>query len=70
LNEPFSYFGVDLSIERHLLPTCYTIRNRNSSTHVMLNWHLEGSIDKQSWVILDRRIYLAGDEGSENPAME
>ena len=28
-NEPFSYFGVDLGESRQLLPTCYSIRNRN-----------------------------------------
>lgn len=38
LNEPFSYIGVDLGEERYLFPTAYTIRNRNSSTYVMLNW--------------------------------
>lgn len=57
LNEPFSYFGVDLGEGRMLLPTCYTIRNRNSTTHVLLNWHFEGSNDKSNWTILDRRIY-------------
>ena len=24
-----------------------------------MNWHLEGSIDKVNWSILDRRIYLS-----------
>lgn len=38
------------------------MRNRNSQTHVLLNWHFEGSNDKTNWVLLDRRIYL-----SENP---
>ena len=59
-NEPFSYYGVDLGEGRGLLPTCYTIRNRNSTTHVLMNWHIEGSNDKVNWVILDRRIYLTG----------
>lgn len=58
LNEPFSYFGIDLGEGRQLLPTCYTIRNRNSTTHVLMNWHLEGSNDKTNWTILDRRVYL------------
>jgi len=57
-NEPFSFFGVDLGRDRQLLPTVYTLRNRNSSTHVMLNWHFEGSNDKVNWTLLDRRIYL------------
>jgi hypothetical protein len=61
-NEPFSYYGVDLGEGRGLLPTCYTIRNRTSTTHVALNWHLEGSNDKVNWVLLDRRIYLTGND--------
>ncbi len=60
-NEPFSFFGVDLGDGRKLLPTCYTIRNRNSSTHCMLNWHMEASNDKVNWFTLDRRIYKSGD---------
>lgn len=59
LNEPFSFFGVDLGEGRFLIPTCYSIRNRNSSTHVLMNWHMEASNDKVNWVILDRRIYLS-----------
>lgn len=59
LNEPFSFFGVDLGEGRQLFPSCYTIRNRNSTTHVLMNWHLEASNDKVNWVILDRRIYLS-----------
>lgn len=61
-NEPYSFFGVDLGQGRTLLPTCYTFRNRNSTTHVMMNWHLEGSNDKQNWTVLDRRIYLNNTE--------
>ena len=60
-NEPFSFFGVDLGDGRKLLPTCYTIRNRNSSTHCLLNWHIEASNDKVNWFTLDRRIYKSGD---------
>ena len=58
LDEPYSFFGVDLGIDRKLLPTHYTLRNRNSSTHVMMNWHFEGSNDRINWTLLDRRIYL------------
>jgi len=36
--------------------------NRNSTTHVLMNWHFEGSNDMKTWIILDRRIYL-----SDNP---
>lgn len=69
-NEPFSYFGVDLGEGRALLPTCYTIRNRNSTTHVLMNWHLEGSNDKVNWIILDRRIYLASANGVSDADLE
>lgn len=62
LNEPYSYFGVDLGNGRRLLPTCYSIRNRNSPTHVLLNWHFEGSNDKVNWTLLDRRIYFTNSE--------
>jgi hypothetical protein len=58
LNEPFSFFGVDLGEGRKIMPTCYTIMNRNSSTHVLMNWHFEGSNDKFNWTILDRRVYM------------
>lgn len=60
-NEPYSYYGVDFGEGRKLLPTCYTVRNRNSSTHCMLNWHMEASIDKTNWFTLDRRVYKSGD---------
>lgn len=69
LNEPFSYFGVDLGEGRLLLPYCYTIRNRNSTTHVLMNWHLEGSSNKVNWHVLDRRIYLS-DDLEENAELE
>jgi len=61
-NEPFSYFGVDIGQGRQLLPTCYSIRNRNVATHVLLSWHFEGSNDKVNWTVLDRRIYLTGNQ--------
>lgn len=58
LNEPFSFFGVDLGEGRKFLPTCYTIMNRNASTYALMNWHFEGSNDKLNWTILDRRVYM------------
>ena len=58
-NEEFSFFGVDLGHNRRLLPTAYSIRNRNSSTHVLLCWELEGSNDKINFEILDTRIFLS-----------
>lgn len=60
-NEPYSFFGFDLGEGRTFLPSSYTMRNRNSQIHVMMNWHLEGSNDKCNWVILDRRVYMTGD---------
>lgn len=58
LNEPYSFFGVDLGEGRKFLPSCYTLMNRNASTYVMMNWHFEGSNDKLNWTILDRRVYM------------
>ena len=45
---------------RKILPSCYTIRNRNSTTHVLMNWHFEASNDRVNWAVLDRRVYLTG----------
>jgi hypothetical protein len=59
LNENLSCVGVDLGEGRKLLPTCYSVRNRNSLSHILMNWHFEGSNDKTTWCILDRRIYLS-----------
>lgn len=59
LNEPLSFVGVDFGEGRRILPTSYSLRNRNSEAHILLNWHLEGSNDKINWNILDRRIYLS-----------
>jgi hypothetical protein len=56
-NEENSFFGVDLGENKHLIPTCYSIKNRNSSSHVMLCWNLEGSNDKINYEILDTRIF-------------
>jgi hypothetical protein len=62
LNEQFSYFGVDLGEDRYLIPSCYSIRNRSSSSHVMLNWTLEASNDKISFETIDTRCFLTGNE--------
>jgi hypothetical protein len=59
LNEPYSFFGIDLGVGRQLAPTCYSLKNRNSETHVLMNWHFEASNDRVDWVLLDRRIYLS-----------
>ena len=69
LNEPFSFFGLDLGQGRFLAPSCYSIRNRNSPTHVLVNWHFEASNDRVNWLLLDRRIYLS-DSPSYNKDLE
>ena len=56
-NEEFSFLGVDLGQNRRLIPSAYSIRNRNSSTHVLLCWELEGSNDKINFEVLDTRIF-------------
>lgn len=56
-DEPYSFFGVDLGADRRLVPTHYTLRNRNSNTHVLMNWYFEASVDGQNWTILDVRLY-------------
>ena len=56
-NEEFSFFGVDLGQNRKLIPSAYSIRNRNSSTHVLLCWELEGSNNKINFEVLDTRIF-------------
>jgi hypothetical protein len=61
LNEPQSYFGVDLGEERSLIPSCYSLMNRASSSHVMLCWQLEASNDRVNFEILDTRIFLTND---------
>ncbi|CAG9333179.1 unnamed protein product [Blepharisma stoltei] len=61
LNEIGSFFGIDFGPGKLLMPTSYTIRNRNSSSHVCLNWQLEGSVNKTDWTVLDRRIHYSGD---------
>ena len=58
-NEELSYFGVDLGINRRLIPSAYSLRNRNSSTHVLLCWNLEGSNDKINFEVLDTRIFAS-----------
>jgi hypothetical protein len=61
LNEPNAFMGIDLGLERYIIPSCYTIRNRDSSRHIMLNWLFEGSVDFKTWFILDKRIHKTDD---------
>ena len=69
LNEPGAFMGIDFGADRSLIPTYYTIRNRDSSKHIMLNWVFEGSVDFKTWYILDKRI-LKSDDPSYNKIME
>jgi len=62
LNEPNAFMGVDLGKGRYVIPTCYTIRNRNTGSHVLMNWSFEGSIDGNEWYWLDKRIFLTNNE--------
>jgi hypothetical protein len=66
LNEVNSFMGVDLGFERYLVPTCYTLRNRNSSSHVLLNWTLEASVDGKDFYVIDRRVHWTDDEHLNN----
>jgi hypothetical protein len=56
-NEENSFFGVDLGPNRNLIPTLYSLRNRDSSSNVLLDWCLQGSNDKINYTILDKRIF-------------
>ena len=60
-NEENSFLGVDLGPDRSLIPTLYSIRNRDSSSNVLLNWCLQGSNDKINYEILDKRIFNSED---------
>jgi len=40
-----------------LLPSAYSLRNRNSSSNVLLNWRLEASNDLVNWICLDVRTH-------------
>ena len=56
-NEENSFFGVDLGPNRYLIPTSYSLRNRDSDTNVLLCWNFQGSNDKINFEILDKRIF-------------
>ena len=53
--------GIDLGLERSLIPTCYTIRNRDSTRHCLMNWVFEASCNFKNWHVLDRRIHKTQD---------
>ena len=56
-NERNSFIGVDLGVDKYLKPSSYSIRNRNSNTHVLLNWVFEASLNDNDWYVLDTRIH-------------
>ena len=56
-NEENSFLGVDLGPNRNLIPTLYSIRNRDSSSNVLLSWNLQGSNDKIHFEVLDTRMF-------------
>jgi len=66
LNEPFSFFGVDLGEDRTLIPSSYSIWNRNSSSHVMLGWQLEASNDRINFNVIDTRVFVSSDPKINN----
>lgn len=41
LNEPNAFMGIDFGPGKFLVPSCYTIKNRDSTRHVLLNWIFE-----------------------------
>ena len=58
-NEENSFFGIDLGPNRNLIPTSYSLRNRDSNTNVLLCWNFQGSNDKINFEILDKRIFMS-----------
>ena len=58
-NEENSFFGVDLGPNRYLIPTSYSLKNRDSDTNVLLCWNFQGSNDKINFEILDKRIFMS-----------
>lgn len=69
LNEENSFIGVDIGQERFLVPSCYSIKNRNSLSHVMLGWQLEASNDKTNYDIIDKKIFFCGN-AQQNQGIE
>lgn len=43
LNEPNAFMGIDFGPGKYLIPSCYTVKNRDSTRHVLLNWIFEVS---------------------------
>ena len=49
--------GIDFGKNRTIIPKYYTLRNRDSNTDVLLNWHFEASIEGKKWYLLDKKIH-------------
>lgn len=62
LNSKNSFMGLDLGEKRTLIPKHYTIRNRDSTDYVMINWILEVSNNYNEWFEVDRRVHLTNME--------
>ena len=58
-NEENSFFGIDLGPNRALIPTAYSLKNRDSDTNVLLCWNFQGSNDKINFEILDQRFFYS-----------
>ena len=69
-DDPFSFMGVDIGRQRLLMPTFYSIRNWNQTTHILKNWKFEGSVDGAKWDVLDVRIYQADTMDQEQIALD
>jgi len=54
-NSPHSYFGVDLLGDRLLILEGYCLRNRSSTSHALVRWCCQGSVDGKTWDVLDER---------------
>jgi len=55
-NIPNSFFGVDLQSDRLLMLTGSCLKNRNSTSHCLVSWVIEGSMEKEgTWEPLDTR---------------
>lgn len=65
-NQKDSYMGLDFGKNRTLIPKQYSIRNRDSLKHVLLNWVLEASWDYQDWHEIDERVHYSDNEKLNN----
>ena len=61
LNEEHSYLGVDLKEDKRLRPSSYSIRNRASMTHCLVNWVVEVSVDGKDYYVIDQRVHHTQD---------